>query len=349
MKKWLTILLVWTLMLPFGVFAEQQYCSIEEIIRNTPDSWTGTWETPQGTICVDIPVELPAVETFPALKARKIPAVDAGKLKDYGYVRRNVAGNLTADQKKHILQPDTRPKDVSVFPGREFPRLQSEFISLSCEEILSLFRQEIQRLWGLSDRDYVIHETRLEGPAFHCSYSMPAGEAEPTEDMIVWGEQADDFGRCKVYFHQLLHGIEVNGGTFLMTYADPEGVKIRAALYEETEAAEIDVPLLPFKSLEEVLESQIVSGRLCSVDTIKLGYYRYPDAKDRNIFWLLPAWYVSGTCIRDEKNDSMIRTGRPEPIEMVYQAQTGALYDLRSSDPAVASSVITWKEIGIGR
>ena len=101
MKKLLIMLLVWTVILPLSASAQQQYCSIEEMIRNTPDRWTGTYETSRGTVSVDVPVELPAVNVFPVIKAGKMPAVEAEKLKDYGYVRRNIAG-----------KPDGRPEKV---------------------------------------------------------------------------------------------------------------------------------------------------------------------------------------------------------------------------------------------
>ena len=344
MKKLLIMLLIWTVILPLSASAQRQYCSIEEMIRNTPDRWTGTYETSRGTVSVDVPVELPTVNVFPVIKAGKMPAVDAVKLKGYEYVRRNVAGNLTADQKKYIWETGTQPKDVHVFRSGETPVEQAENVSLTYEETLTLFRQEIERLWGLTDEDYVIRETRVEGPAYYFTYK-PGGNREPTDDMIIWGEQANDAGRYRIWFNQLFHGIEVNGGTFSMLYSDLDGIKIRAALCDELEVVENDVPLLPFEVLKNILESQIISGRLCSIDTIKLGYYRYLDAKDRNTFWLLPAWYITGTCIRNEETDGMTWTGIPESLEMVIQAQTGALCDIRGTDDTsrIASAVITWK------
>ena len=346
MKKLLIMLLVWTVILPLSASAQRQYRSIEEMIRNTPDRWTGTYETSRGTVSVDVPVELPTVNVFPVIKAGKMPAVEAEKLKDYGYVRRNIAGNLTVDQKKYIWETGTRTKDVHIYRNGEIPLEQAENVSLTYEETLTLFRQETERLWGLTEQDCIVREARIEGPAYHFTYKKGVGE-EPTDDMIIWGEQAADAGRYRIWFNQLFHGIEVNGGTFSMLYSDLDGIKIRAALYDELEVVENDVPLLPFEALKSILESQITAGRLCSIDTIKLGYYRYLDAKDRNTFWLLPAWYITGTCIRDEKTDGMIWTGIPESLEMVIQAQTGALCDIRGADdaPRTASAIIAWKDL----
>ena len=347
MKKLFIIILSWMLILSFGSSAEPQYCNIEEIIRSTPDRLIGSYETLHGTVTVDVPVKLPAVKVFPVIKVRKMPAVNPGKLKGYDETGKNVAGALSANQKKYVWKTGTRAKDVHIYLYGKIPQEQPENVSLTYEETLNLLRQEIKRLWGLTDQDYVIRETRVEGPAYYYAYKT-TGDEEPTNDMIIWGEQATDWGRYKVFFNQSFHGIEVNGGTFTMTYSDPEGIKVRAALREELEMFENDVPLLPFEEIKKSIASEIKAGFICSIENITLGYYPYQDAKDKNILWMLPAWYITGTCTYTEIVDDGSSVSIPgEALEAVIQAQTGVLCDLRNLDDPYrnASAVISWADV----
>ena len=110
---------------------------------------------------------------------------------------------------------------------------------------------------------------------------------------------------------------------------------------------ENDVPLLSFEEIKKSLESQINTGYICSIDTLKLGYYPYRDTKNRKIFWLFPAWYLTGTCTYTETIHDGSTVTVPGELEAVVQAQTGELYDLRIVDNprSGASAIIAWKDL----
>ena len=362
MKKLLVLLLLAVCAVPFEAHAEQRYCSIGEIVKNTPARWTETYETPSGTIAVDIPVEVPAVDRFPVVKIQLMPAVSKDRLSEYKEILHNSPGTLGADKKAHDWIENAGPKDTYTYLNGERPLQQPDNVSLSYEEICALCFQELDHLFSLKDTDFRIEKVRVEGRAY---YYRQAGMK------IIWKEPANDTGRYALTFRQLFHGIETEAGTacyddngmgldkgFRSAYcyislSGPENIKIRAALYDELETVYDDVPLLSFADAKKAIESEIEAGYLYSIDTMKLCYVPYQDASDKNIFWLLPAWYAKGAYMRsvilpvETDENGLIRTENMEQKEVIFQAQSGTLIDYTDTgkDRRIVPAVLTWNDI----
>ena len=362
MKKLMAVMLLVILMIPFMSHAEQHYCSIEEIAKNTPARWTETYETPNGTVEVDIPVEVPAVERFPVVKIRLMPAVSGDKLSEYREILQNTPGTLGANKTANNWPANAGPKVTYTYPNGEYPQQQPDNVSLSYEEALALCLQEIDRIWGLKGPDLRLQYVRVEGRLYY--YKSKGNK-------IAWGEPANDTGRYVLNFCQLFHGIETEAGTdcyedngiglgnsFRSPYcyislSDSESIKIRSALYDELETVYDDVPLLSFDEARKALESEIEAGYLYSIDTMKLCFIPYQDAENKDVIWLLPAWYAKGAYMRnviqpvETDNNGRIRAGNMEHAEIIFQAQLGTLIDYTNTrkDRRIVPAVLSWEEI----
>ena len=343
----------------------ENYCSIAEISESTPQRWTETYETKWRTISIDVPIHIPDVAEFPIVKVRLMPAVAEDQLTDYEGTIRNIDGSLTADRKKDDhLEPNSRPMNAYTYWNGEAPEHQPENVSLTYEDALSLCREEINRLWGLLPADFALDKVTVEDRVYR--YRREG-------DDIVWGEPVNDEGRYKMTFRQLIHGIDVESGkecydrlnisseaalhnvSCYMAFSNSQNMKIRAALYDELETVYKDVPLLPFAQAKEAIEAEIYAGHLRSVDVMKLCYIPYLDTQDRDVLWLLPAWYVKGAYTRNVKaellsemdeNGQVVYEGM-ERREVIFQAQAGTLleYTDASNNRRIVPEVFSWERI----
>ncbi len=343
----------------------ENYCSIAEISESTPERWTETYETKWRTVSIDVPIHIPAVTEFPVVKVQLMPAVAKNKLTDYKGTVRNIDGNLTADRKKDdYLEPNSRPMNVYTYLNGEMPEHQPENVSLTYEDALALCQEEINRLWGLNFSDFALDKVVVEGRIYH--YRRKG-------NTIVWGDPVNDEGRYKMTFCQLIHGIDVEGGkecydrlnisseaafhnvSCYMAFSNSQNMKIRAALYDELEMVYKDVPLLPFAKAKEAIEAEIYAGHLRSIDVMKLCYIPYSDAQDKNVLWLLPAWYVKGAYTRNVKAELLSETDENGQVvyegmerrEVIFQAQVGTLleYTDASNNRRIVPEVFSWEKI----
>ena len=343
----------------------EAFCSIRDIVDGTPRRWTETYETEWRTVTIDVPIDVPPVAAFPIVRVRLMPAVPEDLLGEYEGTVRNLAGSLTADRRKDdSLPPGSRPMTVYTYLNGAEPQEQPERVALTYGEALQWCYRETERLWGLKDTDFAVEKVVVEGRAYH--YSRQGGK-------LIWGKPVTEQGRYKITFGQLIHGIGVEGGkecydrlglasetalhhvSCYMAFSDPQNVKIRAALYEELEVVHADVPLLPFAKAKEAMEAEIYAGHLRSLDEMKLCYIPYLDAEDRDVLWLLPAWYARGIYTRDARQELVTEAGGDgqdaydnlERREVIFQAQQGELIDYldQGEDRRVAPAILTWDSV----
>lgn len=351
------------LMLQCAAHAET-YCSIEEIIDSTPERWTEIYETSWRTITIDSEVDIPSVKELPVVRVQKIPAIQKEKLSIYKGTVRNVDGFLRADKKKDdYVKGDSRPKNTYSYIKGQIPDRKPENVDMAYEEALNYSLEEINRLWGLKEENFRISEVNIQD----CFYNYSG-----KNDSIVWGKPETDKGRYLFVLNQQIHGIDVEAGDECYDYtdvkaedlffrpycyislSDEQNVKIRAALYQEINMIYTDVPIVPFEYAKKAIESEIYAGHLRSIDVVKLCYIPYLDSKDKNVLWLLPAWYVKGLYTRNPKEELEMWTSDNgetheslETHEVIFEAQGGKLLDYtdKRKNRRVVPKIMTWNDI----
>lgn len=341
----------------------ESYCSIENIIANTPERWVEEYNTKWRSISIDVEVEIPSVKVFPIVLVQRMPAVMKDKLSEYKGSIKNIDGSLGADKKKNdAVPPNCLPQNRYSYTHGQTPDQTPENVQISYDETMDYCYEEMERLWGLQKNDFRIDEVVIEDRAYYFSGKR---------DSITWGKPATDKGRYVITFVQNMHGIDVEAGKECYEYidmkaenvfytpycfislSDTQNTKIRAMLYQEMDMIYPDVPLISFESAKKTIEAEILAGHLRSVDVMKLCYIPYLDSKDKNIIWLLPAWYVKGVYTKDSKQELEMLTGdgvkyeNMERHEVIVNAQNGKLLDYtdKRKDRRVVPKILTWKDV----
>ena len=363
-KARLFILIIIVLMMIQSTVYAETYGSIEEVIGSTPERWIESYNTSWRTITIDAEVDMPSVKELPIVRIQKMPAVQKEKLSIYKGTVRNVDGILRADKKiDDYIKGNSKPKNTYSYSRGQVPEQKPENVEMTYEEALMFSFEEIERLWGLKEDSFCIDEVHIQD----CFYYYSGKNQN-----IVWGKPETDKGRYLIIFNQKIHGIDIEAGNECYDYtdmkaenlfygpycyislSDEQNIKIRAALYQEINMVYTDVPIVSFDNAKKAIETEIYAGHLRSIDVVKLCYIPYLDSKDKNILWLVPAWYVKGLYTRDARENLEMWTSDDgatheslEKHEVIVEAQSGELLDYTDTrkNRRIVPKILTWKDI----
>lgn len=91
---------------------------------------------------------------------------------------------------------------------------------------------------------------------------------------------------------------------------DADSFKLWATLLQVVDTPYEDVPILSFGDAKKAIETEIEAGHLRNIDKVQLAYAPYLDPQEKDVFWLLPVWYVKAD-IRGTLKRSLNRSMAP--------------------------------------
>ncbi|MDD3411762.1 MAG: hypothetical protein PHY12_13240 [Eubacteriales bacterium] len=331
-RKWICAVLALCTMASFvpALAEAASYCSIAGLKAQTADGWHRTYEAHGRTIAVDIPVQVPDAEAFPALTAEAMPAASGLKATKAGYAvfedgeysnqdgyflyQSPAAKAYMAAAKQS--KPAGMPKGYAGYPLiRRLNELELDIPYASNNE--TTVRQS-QALLEEGWQRFFPNETLELAPSWIYAYSSCRrfnGNAN-----IYGDEEWPDFeGPLLAHFNQCMGGIPLlcfaseSYQTFTAKAFKAEDA-LRAEItaisqsyrsvglgmfcslqyhaLRQTSVLEEDVPLCSFDKVMETCEGLIADGKLRRVDTLRLGYAIWRQKSGS--FVLMPTWVIEG-------------------------------------------------------
>lgn len=346
--------------------ASANYVSITDIRTSTPSLWCETYDTPWRQVTVDVSVEVPNVDVFPVLCVRMMPSISKDALSGWQDISMNKIGYLTANlRKNNYLKTNERPASTQVFSSDQIVDVLPQNMVTSHTEAMALAIQLAQDIFGLSEDSLMLQQTTV----MDCVYTYTRKKNE-----ISLGKQVSETGCYRLSFTQLFAGIPMKDGkscyadygnsgetilhtpTFSVVVDDTGCTKVRAALFSIEDTVADDIPLVSFDAACYIFESEIIAGRLRSVDEVRLCYVPYLDKKDKDLIWLCPAWYLEGgytrsaedefTPIINDETGEVMGDGM-EHRALIVDAQNGILLDYNATGKTrrVVLPLKTWDEV----
>lgn len=356
-------------------FGEGDYDTIAQVRQNTPARWTQTYDTKWRRVEIDVPIEIPRVDSVPVLKiSTGGTEVATEKLSNYGHIVDMDAYWLEAYTDKKLLRaldyaPSEGIKLSADIYGEEKPSVQPEDVALSYEDALTFCRKEMQRLWGLSATQALLYNTQV----YDGVYKLRRQSGQK-----LWGKRVDErTGFWCFSFEQQYHGISMESCSSGNAYDDDyfldhsstpritfclwsdNDYSVTANLHQELEVVYEDIPLRSFADAKAAIEEEIMAGHLRWIGKMKLCYIPYLDPSDKTVYWLLPTWYVEGIYtgnaqkelipVYDQEGGTLVgyEGGVNDNMVVAYEANQGKLIDRRdkSKNRRNVPEIITWKAL----
>jgi len=167
-----------------------------------------------------------------------------------------------------------------------------------------------------------------------------------------YGEPLREYGTYEITALQCFHGLPllchvrqafnpmVKGEHFRLQteligmIANEEAFHFRFSLMEEEDVVAEKVPLCSAQDAIAVLESEIEKGRVRNVHSLQLAYTVWNDAKDEELFYMIPCWvaecdYFSSAKKKESKQDQQAEhyTDKTCYQKIMVNALTGKLLD----------------------
>lgn len=167
-----------------------------------------------------------------------------------------------------------------------------------------------------------------------------------------YGQPLREYGSYQFTALQSFHGLPllchvrtafdpmVNGEHFrLLTgligvIANEEAFHFRFSLMEEEDVVAEKVPLCSAQDAVAVLEAEIEKGRIRNVHSLQLAYILWNDAKDEELFYMIPCWvaecdYFSSAKKKESKEDQQAEhyTDKTCYQKIMVNALTGKLVE----------------------
>lgn len=316
------------------------FYSISDLREQAASGWHQTYEAHGRSIVVDISIQVPEVNSFPALVAIPMPALEGMPLTDEnGY-------NLGSDKffnKTGFFRWDTPAREITSKAaqknqknpprGMDVKPVIRRFNELDWDAAYSFNNPATVR-----DADQwmkVKWEEYFPGEAISLTPHWVHGYGE----MRKYDRKTDTYSRepwpdfqgpLMVYFDQVVRGVPLLGHvseTFTQ-YSGPVrketrgyvgGIAIIKELedigLEETfysmqyslmkERAELaaDVPLCGVDQAIAAYEKLILDGKLRRVDSLRLGYVLWRNKGEEESYTLLPTWVLEGELFKDGDAD----------------------------------------------
>ena len=331
-----------------GMAHAENYFTIKELRETTPAVWQAAYETEKAdTVAVDVPITLPAVDTFPLIRVtapetwRFSDAVDATKAEDNAFF----AG-----------------MGYDSFPGQEMAWRESG------NGISALFPTEDAAL-----------ETMLR--LFHATSPDAADVMLEPSGICFYQYGAQSDGEWWGNFYQTFHGIpclrtldylnpptdqfrqkwpKVLGMLHAFLYRE-DIYWLNGSLYQEKGIEAEDVPLLPWDAIRASLEQRIEQGYIKEIEEVRLGYTAIVDVEHPREYLLVPCWFVRGDLryslhdrfYKPEEKEGVVRHTAYEHFSngsaFLFPAQTGEfvdyLGDKRPDEIRYTLPILRWEDV----
>ena len=326
----------------------------EMILQNEADGWHATYEAHGRTVNVDIPVQVPQAEAFPALTAIAMPASAYAPFHDGNEML--TQGNESFANASGIFRWDTPSLETMRAAAREADqqgysrRMDVKVNIVTLNELDwdtayvynngATVRDTDAKMAETMDRFFPEERIRLT-PHWVYGYSGVYLYDKRT-DTFSGDPWQDFYPPLMVYFDQVIGGIPLLGtaaGCFLdfagnaqpdVTYfvggiGSVEGLEsigltdinysMQAQLLKTTGVLAADLPLCGFDAVMQTYEALITAGMLRSVDSLRLGYIAWQGKDDG--FTLLPVWALEGELFQTAQADYRVKPTQnsSQPLE----------------------------------
>ena len=344
-------------------YAEQPTLSITELRQQTEVGWHETYEAHGRTVTVDIPVQVPDVDTCPILTIKRGALPNEDATQEYTQQQRlteigHWAGTMGESDDPPRL---SSWKDMQVFENGAIPDFTPENNPTTFEEAWQVLDNAFESIYGFGMDDFSLRSVTVFGRIYRYQVKDAAR---------VWGQAETEKGFYDIWANQRLHGIAITRGpeyTHYSASAMPMYGECGGNIYDaqrylatmqyvvEEAAVEEDVPLLPFDKVKIWLENQIEDGLVREISSVELQYIGFFNPTDKDTNYAVPVWHVRAVHATDAKReykglhvDKLGDYVEDRPWEdMYFLAQTGEYLDPESTarNRRDVPDLLTWADV----
>lgn len=350
MKRILALTLAALLICGAASAQAEEYYSIVELRKQTPEWLTCSYKTRTGQVDVDAPVLVPQKDQLPALNVQYITWGDTPRFPD------NVENS--SDGLQHIgfergYQAWLPTTDIWAGYFRSNPIWHEENADnnpYTQDEARRLFTNLMSEVLGLTEgRDYTLGDVIP-----HSRYYLYNIKTEETLDPLT---QEGEYSIPVMSVSQVLHGSMLNNNMEVISFQRHENYAphipapyagayiVNQDCYSfccsdfvtETECLAEDIPLLGWDDILATIKECVTTGRISSIDKIELcelALLNTPDLSE-DTFRAMPCWKIVGAMYGPDGNKTQVS---------YINAQTGEYIDPFSSAKTrgCANELITW-------
>lgn len=357
--------------LPGGAALARQktYVTLSALREEVRDGWHQTYTFGEETIPVHVDMEVPVVETVPALRVRCV-----GELPPF-----NAPENARIDvypQEGFFYSVQSKPGTISADSTNGRYRWLQDYSAdaraenslFSREEALAFVEETIDPYVALCGSfAYELRQMYVETRG----YKVISGDASP--EVLDKTQTCTEMGVYQITLNQIFHGIPFLATRLPFTWPlrMEEGLQLAVgemsaivgsdqdyviAFYPVIEDAVLapDLPLCSFAEVKTELERLIETGYLRSVYSVRLAYCFFNNPDDlHNTFILLPVWEVTGVYVQSPKDPTPSPKFEETQTQMQFggmagyiNAQTGQYLDPEDQTRTRSFGVyLTWDEV----
>ena len=377
MKKVLALLML-MLMLSSSAAPAREKLSVVELAAQTPAEWRQTYDAHGRTIKIDVPIEIPNVNTFPVLIGAKRNSRVSDELVHYYenmehtfdeviYSNTEVkftttVNNPTRSRTNNRNDPGFIYEHDLELRNCDWNKAYAEENDKTLQEAWEIFCTEFDRCYGTGESDdlfiksVVIEDIRKiydkSGEAIQ--YLTPKGNyciecAQKFHNIPVLATISYAYHKPVKNSKLPLVNLLIRGNI-----ADEDSFSLYLALLQEEGTLYEDVPLCSFSRIQEQLEERISAGILRDVYTLRLGYVGFAMPDNDEAICFFPCWVVEGAMYASAKEERKANTRPNDPIlsirhqtdyaTLFFNAQTGEMFDPASNrnDRLKVPQIITY-------
>jgi hypothetical protein len=374
MKKLLSLFTAAVLVLGISYVAQAGAANtdrynVQDIQGQAVTGWHQTYQTHGRTVVVDIPIQVPDVAAFPALRAEPMPALNGIPITDFrGYSQENskffneagsfrwdsIAGELMTEAARKSGKSSSNVTEIEpvvrFFNQLEWDTAYALNTPSTVRDADALMKATCEKYFPNEKIDFLPHWVNVYG--------------DPQAPLMVYFDQVmrgipllcysmNSFSHYSVTLKQESRGYV--GGIAIMQGLTDIGLEdtfysMQYSLLKEQQEIESDIPLCSLSKAIDTYEQLIEEGKLRSVQSLRLGYVVWYDKGDKESYTMLPTWVLEGDLFKEadeERQRPLIsneKSGEYGPI--LVNAQTGELIDPWNSSPDRSydkPDILSWK------
>lgn len=339
-KHFLSLFVIFTC-LPFVSYAEDTAAnqSVCDIYEQAASGWHQTYDAYGRTITVDIPIQVPDVDTFPVVTVIPTQALDSIPVTDWhGYTQDDVCffnedGFFRWDTPTQAIKSAAAQQSSIEAPqGMIAKQLVVQFNQLDLDTAYAYSNistvRDLNTMILTKWNEFFPNVTISLMPHWVEAYGEMRYYDRNTD--AFYGDPWTDFqGVLMVHFDQVMNDIPIlcYASTSFTQYAGTVNNEIRYvgaiaiaqgmedigldAMYYSmqyslvTEAQELvaDVPLIDLDQVIATYEQLITEGKLRSVSSLRLGYVAWRNKDDPQSHTLTPTWVLEGELFSSSSAD----------------------------------------------
>ncbi|MEG1570415.1 MAG: hypothetical protein RR431_04410 [Clostridia bacterium] len=364
MKKSICVLLLGLLLVASSVNAQEtQRYSIGEVREQAAEGWHENYTAHGREILVDMDVFTPDVDFMPIQKvklARMGPAFTESETgwdilvrEDTNYLRYR-----TKDYPELIPGKLDRLPDAVYVNPKEKDKAYALFSEMTLGEAIHYIKQtfELARMNAddfLIERPYLLRTFKYINPK--------------TKETILPGDYYLFFYQCLNKIPILCHAGEALRAKTHLRYAplltawinSEENYEVAIQKMDSVAVIAEDIPLCPFSTIKNAIETEIAAGHIRSAFDLELGYALYddPDMAETNdiadCYYAVPAWRLNCLYLDNPRKElppydaqRSFSVDSLEYVTILFDAQTGEMQDLGTQKKRIYyDGFIPWDEV----